>query len=492
MFIRDVKSFENGLLRLLTESSQHSLDGSLDDFVSSSAENYFPFENPQLSASGDRIFYAMNQYIDQTPPSSEFTTHVPRECKSSTHFLSFSEDSLFRSRINMSQTHFPRHKHFSKNLPKLPFEPYQRIMTFAIEICMIPSIWYLELIHCMHFGMAPFFSGMLMSYSLQDVVGSAIKTMGYLDESFTIENCYRSVSSVADEKISANFQEICESMSQCLLSNQFSSDPYLRLKEEFQQRIDNAYSNIEGQENVEQHKNYARHSLLLSLSSKTINFSLPDPATEKNFLVIRAMVLSMTYLVNKLIPVEESNISERMSKITKFINNMLFSQFKYYMKMCLISFPAILGSKSKDFQEVIGLYCKEFLSFGFIDETVKVEGDDLETFNRAILPSRVLDQAYASVIPSLINGASSQGDLSWLSFSSVGSIENIRTETDKKKKPKTNKYFKTASKDSISKTRSIEGNTKKKKGITRITKLFTSRKKRISGLITSHLDTADQ
>ncbi|CUV07908.1 unnamed protein product [Cryptosporidium hominis] len=492
MFIRNVKSFENGLLRLVIEFSQHSLNGSLDDFVSSSAENYFSFENPQQSVSCDRVFYSPRQYIDQNPPSSEFITHIPRESKSPAHFLFYTEDSPFRSRINMSQTHFPRRKHFNKNLPKLPLEPYQRIMTFAIEICMIPSIWYLELIHCMHFGMAPFFSGMLMSYTLQDVIGSAIKTMGYLDESFTIENCYRSVSSVTDEQINANFQEICESMSQCLLSNQFSSDPYIRLKEEFQQRIDNAYSNIEGQEKVEQHKNYARHSLLLSLSSKTINFSLPDPATEKNFLIIRAMILSMTYLVNKFIPVEENTISERMSKITKFIYSMLFSQFKYYMKMCLISFPAILGSKSKNFQEIIELYCKEFLSFGFIDETVKIEGDDLEAFNKAILPSRVLDPAYASVIPSLINGASSQEDLSWLSFSSVGSIENIGVETGKKKRPKTTKYFKTASKNSITKTRSAETNAKKKSGFTKITKMFTNRKTRISGLITSHLGSADQ
>ncbi|KAH8583340.1 uncharacterized protein ELE39_000108 [Cryptosporidium sp. chipmunk genotype I] len=472
------------------QSSQHSSQGLLESFVSSSTNNYFPFEKPQQSMCSDIIYYSPTRYLNSECDSRGFNIHIPRENKNTLIFSYNSQDSLIKSRINLTQAHFPRFKHFNKNLPKLPYEPYQRVMTFAIEVCMIPSIWYLELIHCMFMGLAPFFSGMLMSYSLQDVVGSAVKTMGYLDESFSIENCYRSVSSFTDLQIRTKYQEICNSMSQCLLSNQFSSEQYLRLKEEFQQRIDSAYSEIESQEKTEQYKNYARHSLLLSLSSKTINLGLEDAAVERNFLVIRAMVLSMGYLVNKFIPTTENTIFERMSKITRFLHSMLFSQFKYYMKICLDSFPKILGSKSKTFQEISELFCKEFLSFGFIDEKVEMIGDDLDAFNTAISPSRVLDPAYASVIPSFIDGIDISDNLSWLNFSSVGNIEHVGPEGGKKKKPKTTKYFKTANKHSISKTGVAETAYKRKSGLARVTKLFTQRKKRISGLISSHLDSA--
>ncbi|OII73787.1 uncharacterized protein cubi_03585 [Cryptosporidium ubiquitum] len=472
------------------QSSQSFSQGSLENFIQTNSDNYFPINNPQQSLYNDRIFYSMNQFVHTGCNLNGFSIHVPQEQKNPSVFIRFSR-SMSLKPVDLSLTHFPRFKHFNKNLPKLPYEPYQRMMTYAIEICMIPSIWYLELIHCTYMGMAPFFSGMLMSYTLQDVVGSAIKTMGYLDESFSIENCYRSVSSFTDTHISSNYEEICDSMSKCLLSNQFSSEPYLRLKEEFQKRIDNVYSEIESQEKKEQYKNYARHSLLLSLSSKTINLDLEYTAVERNFLVVRAMILSMSYLVNKFIPVDESTISERMSKVTRLISHMIFAQFKSYMKTCMDFFPGILGSNSKKFQNAIELFCKEFVSIGVIDESVELIGGDINAFNKAILPSRVLDPAYASVIPSLIDGSDASGNLSWLKFQSVEKIEHIGSEVDKKKPMKT-KYLKAANDRSIHRIKGSRTVNTKKSGITnKVSKLFTRRKQRISGLISSHLNPAD-
>lgn len=490
MFIPSTISFRNGLLRLIMQSSQYSLEGTLEDFVRGVSSNYLNLDNPKLCLHGDNIFYSSDQYVETESNLNGFKIHVQKEQKSPSAFTSFSRTLTLRH-VNLALLHFPRLKHFNKSLPKLPYEPYQRMMTYAIEICMIPSIWYLELTHCMYMGMAPFFSGMLMSYTLQDVVGSAVKTMGYLDESFSIENCHLSVSSFTDSYIASHYEDICKSMSECLLSNHFSSENYLRLKEEFQQRIDNTYSIIEGQEKKEQHKNYARHSLLLSLSSKTINFDLEELSVERNFLVVRAMILSMSYLVNKFIPVNDSTISERMSKITRLLSYMLFAQFKGYMKVCKDFFPGILGSSSKKFQDVYEILCKELLSIGFVDETVTLLGDDINAFNAAILPSRILDPAYVSVIPSFIDGFENSEDLTWLAFNSVSRVEHIGAGAGKKK-PKKTKYLKTASGTSIIKTKGGRtAGTRKNVLTNKVTKLFTRRKQRISGLISSHLNPTD-
>ncbi|KAJ1607119.1 putative secreted protein [Cryptosporidium canis] len=495
IFLPNVLSFHNGLIQLIIRTSQAYLNDeqSFTDFVSTTSNEYFPLDNPQQSLSNDQIFYSKSKSTNLEFNTHGFRVHPPREPKQAHIFSINNHDYMYREKIDLSQTHFPRAKHFNRRLPKLPYEPYQRVMTYAIEVCMIPSMWYLELIHCMYMSIAPLYSGMLMSYSLQDLVGTAIKTMGYLDESFTLENCHRSVSAITDKSISLKYEGICRRMSECLQSNQFTSEPYAHLRDEFSKRIDRVYSNLGDSQLIEKHKNYARHSLLLALSSKTINLSLVEVAVERNFLVIRAMILSLSYLVNKFIPANNDVIAERFSKITRLIGYMAFSVFKHYMRFCISSSPGIFGSKSREYRGFYELFCKEFLSVGFIDESIELLGDDINTFNDSVMPSRILDPAYIAVIPSYISGLDGPVDNSWLSFSTVTKVENIEPDViDKKKKPRTNVYYKSAKSTSIGSTQM--GNTPKtrRRGFTeRLTKTFTSRKKRISGQISSRMEQND-
>ncbi|KAK9171049.1 Uncharacterized protein cmbei_8003550 [Cryptosporidium meleagridis] len=46
---------------------------------------------------------------------------------------------------------------------------------------MIHSIWHLELVLCMYFAMPPYFNNMLMRHSLQNLIGSTIFSMKYIN-----------------------------------------------------------------------------------------------------------------------------------------------------------------------------------------------------------------------------------------------------------------------------------------------------------------------
>lgn len=491
IFLPNVLSFYNGLLKIFAQYSQAYAENesSIDDFVRIASENYFPLDNPQQCMCNDAVYSSWSKVNDVNYDAKGYAIHVPRESKSRRAFCFNNNHYSLRSNIDITYTHFPRNKHFNKELPKLPYEPYQRMMTFAIEVCMIPSIWYLELVHCLYVATAPFFKGMLMSYSLQDMVGSALKTMGYLDESFTIENCYKSIHDFTDSEISSNYDVICTRMDECLKSRQFSEEPHARLKEEFAKRIDNAYSKIDGPGEVEKHKIYARHSLLLSISSNKINKFLPDAASERNFLIVRAMILSLTYLANKVISTSADNITERFSKITWLINNMLFSTFDKYMKYCLKNYSGILGSNTMGNSDFLELVCKEFLAVGFIDESIEYNGEDASVFNNSIMPSRILDPAYIPVVPSYINVEEGHSDLSWLSFKSVSTSGLLVSLTASgKKRPKTNRYFKTAKATSVVQSQSGRSERPRVKDSGRLSKIFTSRRTRISKLISGNLN----
>lgn len=111
----------------------------------------------------------------------------------------------------------------SQNPHRLPLEANERLLSFAIDICKLPSLWYVEIAYCMHRGVTKFTTGILTSYTLQDIVGASLASMELPSESFSLSRCKNSISLFSDVAINNNVSEICSIVLSCLMSKEFSA-----------------------------------------------------------------------------------------------------------------------------------------------------------------------------------------------------------------------------------------------------------------------------
>ncbi|KAF7456017.1 putative Secreted Protein (WYLE family) [Cryptosporidium felis] len=355
-------------------------------------------------------------------PQSNFPIHVVGESKSFREFMKLQKTKM-KSRLGFSSdddSHdqhtdyfFPRLTPF-KNLPELTAEPYQRVMSFAIEVCMIPYLWYLELVHCMYMGTAPYFEGVLMSYSLQDLVGSAINTIGYSDEGFSLENCYNSVSMVADNHISPNYIEICTKMSQCLESKPFQSGSFSHLASEFETRIENTYKVFTqfGDKDYRKLGRFFLRSSLFIFTSKMRELTVNHP--ERNFLVIRSMISNFALYLLQKERFSSQNSGQEMTMLFLIFMRGLTKKKEDFLNKCSNYLGIILELKKRhvSFERAL---CKEFISIGFIKDDVTSFGDE-DAFAKSLLPARILSKSYGALVPSMVDSKDiSDLDRRWIS-----------------------------------------------------------------------------
>lgn len=402
----------NRFIKLVVESARRGLGW--QSALLSVVEDYYDNNQPQFNRCNDRFLHELKDENDFHVPS-DVPVHLPIEIKdarSMSNYRRYPNTGLIES---MAMSNFPRVKSFKKKMVLLTSEPYQRMMSFAIEQCMLPSIWYLELVHCMYFGMAPKFSGMILSYSMQDVVGAAFMSIGYKDGHFHLENCYQAVSLVVDDQISRYYKEICASVSTCLESRNFETSFY-KQKREFETRMENAYSQIAAKPGFLTPMQLYRYAALLSMSlikDKSIDLKLYP---ERNFLPIRIALTSLAYyaISNSLSWQFES---ERKVTVffTKTILKMLFEVSLVSIPMCRNRISKFSGDIAEDNRTLIEMFCKEILSAGFILEAICDLNVDNELHSRAIMPQRILDLSYNLFVPDMtIDMDVSKYDTSWI------------------------------------------------------------------------------
>ncbi|KAH7647881.1 hypothetical protein FG379_000508 [Cryptosporidium bovis] len=398
--------------QLILDEYKHGFEHMVSELKARYENEYFSISEPVQDIHAD---LSEDKHITHVEP--DFPFHIPLERRKYSKFsslrymksntLSSSESPLVRkirgmdSALTNNEIFFPRMKHFRKNLPKLTSEPYQRLMTFAIDICLIPSMWYLELIHCMYIGVAPYFDGMLSSYSLQDVVGSAIKTMGYLDETFSIENCYLSVSLFSDDKISPYYRDVCESMMNCLLSRDFQQEKYSKLRDEFASRIKNLHTyDVESKNStIGVSRCFIRAALLFESSDFFPTINHP----ERNFLPIRIMIASTVVSIIHFIlfPNLDNSLKTLITAFFDIFSAKILFDIKIYMKYCKSFLKSYLKKETYSSEILYELLCKEFLSIGFVDNRVEVLSENKESFAAVTVPRRILDPNYYLVIPEM-------------------------------------------------------------------------------------------
>ncbi|KAK6590692.1 putative Secreted Protein [Cryptosporidium xiaoi] len=451
-------------------------------FIEEFRGEYSPVCDPKSAIHNDTIVDSGSISVKQE--SSNFY-HIPSERRSLKKFKKLSmefnnliknPDLIFREIKHQEDPEhnllfFPRIKHFRKKLPVLTPEPYQRLMTFAIEVCMIPKLWYLELIHCMYMGMAPFFKGMLMSYSLQDVVGSAVMTIGYLDSKFSIENCHRSVSMVSDDNISPNYEYICDKMKTCLESKVFENGEYARFREEFEKRIEESYR-ITEYENINKHE-LASYYLKLAISTPYSNGFEKDH-NSRNFLPIRTMV-SMISTANMVKNFDTIivNIVRQFNAFYYLISYGTMISIEKYFVLCNRFLETNVKINFKDKKLLFGFLCKDFISVGFIDESFNIMGDDEDKFIQAIQPSRILRKNYADVIPSMPSDESLESfGKEWLEFAA----DEFEITEAPLSRPATGRFYKSKLLSKTRKRGMRDPRSTKTSESTKVTHLRTSKK----------------
>ncbi|KAJ1607121.1 putative secreted protein [Cryptosporidium canis] len=413
-----------GLPKLVDNGNKllHSDDNTKNIVVERLMNIFFYVDLARSAIHDDKLNIGLKKASMASMPSNlQEMVHVPKEKKTVPLFHRLKMNSESFELGSDIQFHIPRIKYLKKTLPRITVEPYQRIMSFSIEVCMIPSLWYLELIHCMYMGMAPYFTGMLMSYSLQDVVGAAIMSIGYKDESFSLENCYFSVSLVADTRISNNYVAICNKVEKCLSSKPLSNGPFRVFRTEFENRIKRVYSLLKWGSGDLDPIQFARYSLLFSLSFVKDKMDIKPFFPERNFLPVRMMISSLGLYCLSWSTGHPPKRFEVVETLAKLISGGITSSLDSFDIDCPFKLLPFFKAESTTKTILADSYCKAIFSFGFIDESIAFSGS-IDRFKRVTKPSRILLPSYHSIIPSMQhNVVLDKYGVEWMNF--VGTYE---------------------------------------------------------------------
>ncbi|KAK6590709.1 putative Secreted Protein [Cryptosporidium xiaoi] len=291
-------------------------------------------------------------------------------------------------------------------LNSLPLEPFQRVMTYAIEFNLIPDMWFLELIYCLYYSISTYLDGIVMSYTLQEIVSSALLTLDYKTESFLIEHCFSSVKRFYDDKIASKYVEICNSMFKCLGSKKFLSPESSELSKTLAMRIENTYKQYFPLKNLDgtfDHKLFGKYSLLLSISIFNRKRGLSMYSLEKNYLVISSMNASLALRLLAIsinCPVSECSDSNIVGLGYKIVNSVKDLVNEFAIRKCIYLLFSSKFFKSVMKVHIASEFCVGLLSIGFINEKITVpSGIDLNLLSKAIMPSRITYPHYLELVP---------------------------------------------------------------------------------------------
>ncbi|KAH7647875.1 hypothetical protein FG379_000502 [Cryptosporidium bovis] len=304
--------------------------------------------------------------------------------------------------IYLNRRNIPR-----SELNSLPLEPFQRVMTYAIEFNLIPDMWFLELIYCLYYSVSTYLDGIAMSYTLQEILSSALLTLDYKTGSFLIERCFSSVRRFNDDKISSKYVEICNSMFKCLDSKKFLSPESSELSKTLAIRIENTYKQYFTLKNLDgtfDHKLFGKYSLLLSISIfNNKKRSLSMYSLEKNYLVISSMNASLALrllAISVNCPVSECSDSNIVELGYKIVNSVKDLANEFAIQKCIYLLFSSTFFKSAMKIHMASEFCVGLLSLGFINEKITVpSGIDLNLLSKAVMPYRITYPHYLGLVP---------------------------------------------------------------------------------------------
>lgn len=260
-----------------------------------------------------------------------------------------------------------------ENLAQMPVDPLERVYSYAVNNIEIPSAFYLEQVHCMYIGIKPFLNGILVSYSLQDLIGAAIYSVGP-DSVFKDYLCIQAVNMWSDDQIVPNSNEICMRAKKCLENKEFKDRKAKPMLTEYVNKINNIYSKKRfiGAVSGQTFATEAFHNMAQAFHELEAH-KRPE-YIEKLFVLVRA-IRFMIYANELLI---RSGVKNKpVFKVDKVADVIQYSVFRVdpvsMIRFCVAHFITTRFKFRKNMGiAVIEEACVHSLSFGFIDDTGKL------------------------------------------------------------------------------------------------------------------------
>ncbi|KAF7456020.1 putative Secreted Protein [Cryptosporidium felis] len=281
---------------------------------------------------------------------------------------------------------------------RLPLEATERLFSFAINICKLPSLWYIELSYCMHKGVTKFTTGILTSYTLQDIIGASLASMDLPSESFSLTKCKYSVSQFSDIAINKKGPEVCNIMLTCLTSKEFVSTNKRNMRR-LEKEISNIYKNKPPFFRGQQPRSYAQKIIVGLLIARRLNPFEGERGKLKNkkrtffpdklFYIIRyfnfIMVLTEYLINNGFKDVDAFEVSPRA--YLKLCDKSLLkpSPLKMIAGCSKLLINAHMANNSVDYlpyiskatwspfsNAIIQHACTELVSIGFVNSEIEI------------------------------------------------------------------------------------------------------------------------
>ncbi|CUV06262.1 unnamed protein product [Cryptosporidium hominis] len=257
-----------------------------------------------------------------------------------------------------------------KDLKQMPIDPLERVYSYAVNIIEVPNAFYLEQVHCMYTGIKPFINGILPSYSLQDLIGASLYSIGP-DGIFKDYFCIQAINLWSDDQIVPNANAICERTKKCLDNREVNERKTKQLFNEYVNKISMIYSNKRFI-GADSGYTFASNAFLemVQIFHELEAHKRPD-YIEKLFVIVRSIrfliyaneLLLRSGVKNKAV-FKASNVSDviqysvfrvdPVSMIRFCVAHFITTRFKFRKNMGIA---------------VIEEACAHSLSFGFIDDT---------------------------------------------------------------------------------------------------------------------------
>ncbi|KAF7458996.1 putative Secreted Protein (WYLE family) [Cryptosporidium felis] len=260
-----------------------------------------------------------------------------------------------------------------KDLLVMPVDPLERVYSYAVRIVEIPDVFYLEQVHCMYMGIRPFITGILVSYSLQDLIGASLYSVGS-DKSFQEYLCLHAINMWSDDQIVPNSDAICSRARKCHENGEFKDKKLKSLVNKYAGEIDDIYENKRfiGADSGRAYAVKAFHEMTMAFHELEAH-KRPD-YIEKLFVILRA-IRFMIYANELMI---RSGVKKKpVFKVEGVSDVMQYSVFRVepvsMIRFCVAHFLTTRYKFRKNMGiAVIEEACVHSLSFGFIDDTGKL------------------------------------------------------------------------------------------------------------------------
>ncbi|KAJ1606427.1 hypothetical protein OIY81_3214 [Cryptosporidium canis] len=256
------------------------------------------------------------------------------------------------------------------DLKQMPVDPLERVYSYAVNIVEIPTSFYLEQVHCMYTGIKPFINGILASYSLQDLVGASLYSLG-ADLVFKDYLCIQAVNLWSDDQIVPNGNAICERVKRCLDNREVNDRKVKPLFNEYANRISKIYASKRFI-GADSGLTFAKEAFfwVIQMFHELEAHKRPE-YIEKLFVVVRA-IRFMIY-ANELL-VRSGVKNKAVFKAERVADVIQYSVFRVdpvsMIRYCVAHFITTRFKFRKNMGiAVIEEACAHSLSFGFIDDT---------------------------------------------------------------------------------------------------------------------------